>query len=74
MRSDASKRSILICLGRSRPSGVNRSRPIADLIRNLRYIEKPRKPRKIESRWIWKPPTSGQIKVNVDESFLGSLG
>lgn len=44
---------------------------VVDIIQNQGYIEVPRKPRKAKNRWVWKPPTFGQIKMNMDGSFLG---
>lgn len=29
---------------------------------------------KSKRHWVWVPPTFGQIKVNIDVSFLGGTG
>lgn len=47
---------------------------VMGLIRDLGCVEVPRKLLKIKNRGVWKPPTSGQIKVNIDGSFLDIAG
>lgn len=47
---------------------------VVDLIRSLGCMEVLRKKVKSKSRWVWKPPASGLVKVNVDGSFLGTTG
>lgn len=44
---------------------------VANIICNPSCINAPRKCKKGQSQWVWKPPTSGQLKVNLDSFFLG---
>lgn len=43
---------------------------ITDRIRDPGSLEVPMKPRMNKSCWVWTSPVSGQIKMNVDGSFL----
>lgn len=47
---------------------------VADLIRIPGCVEVPRKLMKIKRQWEWKPPSSSQIKVNVNGSCFGISG
>lgn len=47
---------------------------VADLMCSPGDIKVPMRIKRSSRPWVWTPPTSGQIKVNLDGSFLGSLG
>lgn len=44
-----------------------------DIIQSLEYIEVPRRPKKRKCHWVWAPPTRGQLKINIDGSYLDEL-
>lgn len=43
---------------------------MVDLICSLGSIEVPKRLRKIRRHWIWTPPASGHIKMNIDGSYI----
>lgn len=47
---------------------------ITDMIRCLESFDILRKIMKGSRNWVWTHPDSGQIKANVDGSFLGAFG
>lgn len=47
---------------------------MSDIIRSPGSVKVPRKNKKRKGKWVWTPPASGQIKVNVNDSYFGSSG
>lgn len=45
-----------------------------DIIRSSRSVDIPRKVKKRKCNWLWTPSAIGQIKENIDGSYLGSSG
>lgn len=44
---------------------------VIDIIHSPENVELPRKPKKRKGNWVWTPPVSSYIKINVDGSYLG---
>lgn len=47
---------------------------VADIIRGPKFIDISKKVKIRKMQWVWTPPGNGQIKVNIDGSFLRGLG
>lgn len=47
---------------------------VVDIIHCPKSIEEPRRHKKKTCHWVWTLSAAGQVKVNMDNYFLGGFG